>query len=84
MLRKIFGPKKGEVIGGRRKLHNEELHKLHFVTSIIKYNGQVKKDEMGMACSTNGRTEMHIEFLWETQKQRATRKKGVFRCIILN
>jgi hypothetical protein len=26
MLRRIFGPKKGEVRGGLRKLHNEELH----------------------------------------------------------
>jgi hypothetical protein len=25
MLMKIFGPKKGEVIGDWRKLHNEEL-----------------------------------------------------------
>jgi hypothetical protein len=29
-LRRIFGPKQGEVIGGSRKLHNEELHNLYF------------------------------------------------------
>jgi hypothetical protein len=28
MLRRIFGPKKEEVTGGWRKLHNEELHSL--------------------------------------------------------
>jgi hypothetical protein len=28
MLRRIFGPKRDEVMGGRRKLHNEELHNL--------------------------------------------------------
>jgi hypothetical protein len=28
MLRGIFGPKRDEVIGGWRKLHNEELHNL--------------------------------------------------------
>jgi hypothetical protein len=28
VLRRIFGPKKDEVTGGWRKLHNEELHNL--------------------------------------------------------
>jgi hypothetical protein len=26
VLRRIFGPKRDEIIGGWRKLHNEELH----------------------------------------------------------
>jgi hypothetical protein len=42
VLRRIFGPKRDEVVGGWRKLHNEELH------------DQVKEDSMGGACSTNG------------------------------
>jgi hypothetical protein len=29
MLRRIFGQKKDEFIGGWRKLHNEELHNLY-------------------------------------------------------
>jgi hypothetical protein len=29
MLRKIFGPKSDEAVGGWRKLHNEELHNLN-------------------------------------------------------
>jgi hypothetical protein len=36
VLRRIFGPKRDEVIGGRRKLHNEELHNLYFSPSIIR------------------------------------------------
>jgi hypothetical protein len=36
VLRKIFGPKRGEVIGGWRKLHNEELHNLYRSPSIIR------------------------------------------------
>jgi hypothetical protein len=28
VLRRIFGPKRDEMTGGRRKLHNEELHEL--------------------------------------------------------
>jgi hypothetical protein len=38
VLRRIFGPKRDEVTGGWRKLHND----------------QVKEDEIGGACSTNG------------------------------
>jgi hypothetical protein len=35
VLRKIFGPKRGYVTGGRRKLHNEELHALYSSPNII-------------------------------------------------
>jgi hypothetical protein len=35
-LRRIFGPKRGEVTGGWRKLHNEELHSLYSSPSIIR------------------------------------------------
>jgi hypothetical protein len=36
VLRRIFGPKRGGVTGGWRKLHNEELHNLYSSPSIIK------------------------------------------------
>jgi hypothetical protein len=36
VLRRIFGPKKDEVTGGWRKLHNEELHNLYSVPSLIR------------------------------------------------
>jgi hypothetical protein len=36
VLRKIFGPKRDEVIGGWRKLHNDELHNLYCSPSIIR------------------------------------------------
>jgi hypothetical protein len=38
VLRGIFGPKRVEVIGGWRKLHNEELHNLYCSPSIIRIN----------------------------------------------
>jgi hypothetical protein len=34
VLRRIFGPKRDEVTGGWRKLHNEELHNLYSSPSI--------------------------------------------------
>jgi hypothetical protein len=36
MLRRIFGPKKDEVTGDWRKLHNEELHNLYSSPNIIR------------------------------------------------
>jgi hypothetical protein len=36
VLRIIFGPKRDEVIGGWRKLHNEKLHNLHSSPNIIR------------------------------------------------
>jgi hypothetical protein len=36
MLRRIYGPKRDEVTGEWRKLHNEELHDLYSSPSIIR------------------------------------------------
>jgi hypothetical protein len=36
VLRRIFGPKRHEVAGGWRKLHNEELHGLYSSPSIVR------------------------------------------------
>jgi hypothetical protein len=35
-LRRIFGPKRDEVIGGWRKLHNEKLHIIYPPPRIIR------------------------------------------------
>jgi hypothetical protein len=36
VLRRIFGPKRDEVTGEWRKLHNEELHNLYSYPDIIR------------------------------------------------
>jgi hypothetical protein len=36
VLRRIFGPRRDEVTGDWKKLHNEELHNLHFSPNIIR------------------------------------------------
>jgi hypothetical protein len=36
VLRRIFGPKRDEVTGSWRKLHNKELHNLYDLPSIIR------------------------------------------------
>jgi hypothetical protein len=46
VLRRIFGPKRDEVTGGSRKLHNEELHNLYSSPSIIR---MIESRRMGLA-----------------------------------
>jgi hypothetical protein len=46
VLRRIFGPKRNEVTGGWRKLHNEELQNLYSSQSII---GIIKSRRMRWA-----------------------------------
>jgi hypothetical protein len=36
MLRRIFGLKRYEMVGGKRKLRNEELHNLYSLPNIIR------------------------------------------------
>jgi hypothetical protein len=46
VLRRIFGNKRDEVIGGWRKLHSEELHNMYSSPNIIK---QIKSRRMRWA-----------------------------------
>jgi hypothetical protein len=39
VLRRIFGPRRDEVTGGWRKLHNDELHSVYSSSSIIRDGG---------------------------------------------
>jgi hypothetical protein len=36
VLRRIVGPKRAEVMGGWRKLHKEEIHKLYSSQNVIR------------------------------------------------
>jgi hypothetical protein len=57
VLRRIFGLKKDEVIGGLRKPHN-----LYSLPSIIR---MIKSRRMIW-----GRSGMHIDYWWESQTKR--------------
>jgi hypothetical protein len=59
VLRGIFGPKRDEVTGGCRKLHNEELRDLYSSPSIIRL---IKSRGV---CSTNGEKRKEYRLLVE-------------------
>jgi hypothetical protein len=78
VLRRIFGPKRDEVTGGWRKLHNEELHNLYSSPCIIR---MMKWAEH---VARTGRRGVYIGYRWEKQKERDRWKdQGVGGWIIL-
>jgi hypothetical protein len=69
VLMKLFGPKRDEVTGEWRKLHNEELRDLYSSPSIIRI---IKSRRMGWAghVARMGRREPLIDYWWESQRER--------------
>jgi hypothetical protein len=65
VLRRIFGPKKDEVTGGWRKLHDEELHGLYSSPSIVRV---IKARRMRLAghVARMGDEGCTQHFGWET------------------
>jgi len=59
VLRRIFGPKRDEVTGEWRKLHNEELNDLCCSPNTV--SDKIKKNEMGRACGTYGGGERRVQ-----------------------
>ena len=53
VLRRIFGPRRGEVTGEWRRLHNEELNDLYCSPNIVRVI-KSRKNGMGWACGAYG------------------------------
>jgi hypothetical protein len=59
VLGRIFGPKRDEVTGEWRKLHNGELCNLYSSPDIVR---QIKaRRKVGGACGTHGRGEKRVQ-----------------------
>jgi hypothetical protein len=67
VLRRIFGPKRNDVTGEWRKLHNEELPNLYSTPNIIK---QMKSRRMRWAGHVARTGKKCTRFWWESQKER--------------
>jgi hypothetical protein len=73
VLRRIFGPKRDEVTGGWRKLHNEERHNVYSTPSIIR---KIKSRMMRCAGHVaQMRREIYTGYWWESQKEKETNRK---------
>jgi hypothetical protein len=72
VLRRIFGPKRDEVTGEWRKLHNEELRDLYSSPSIIRIIKSRRMRWAGHVAYT--RTGMLTEFWWK--KPEGKRQSG--------
>jgi hypothetical protein len=68
VLRRIFGPKRDEVAGDWRKLHNEELHNMYSSPStsrIIK----TRRMSWGKHVARMGRRGMHVGYWWGSHNE---------------
>ena len=65
VLRRILGPKRDEVTGKWRRLHNEELSGLYFSPNIV----QVIKSRWVGHVARMARAEVSTGFWWETLRE---------------
>jgi len=65
VLRKIYGPKRDEMTGEWRRLHNEELHGLYDSPDITKTN-EIATTKVGRPCSSDrGKTKLIFYTGWK-------------------
>jgi hypothetical protein len=65
VLRRIFGPKRDEVTGGWRKLHNEDLHGLYPSASIVRVIKARRMRWAGYVARMGGVEKCIQHFGWE-------------------
>jgi hypothetical protein len=66
---RIYGLKRVEVTGRRRRLHNEELHDLYASPTLFGRSNQSQSDGQGRWHLWE-REDVHIEFWWRDLKGR--------------
>jgi hypothetical protein len=69
VLRRIFGPKRDEVTGEWRKLHNEDLRDLYSSPSIIRIIKPRRMRWAGHIARMGEKRNTH-RLLWESQRKR--------------
>jgi hypothetical protein len=80
VLRRIYGPKRDEMTGGWKTLHNEELHSLYSSSNVIRI---IKTSRM--RCSEHvARMEKRAAYSILVGKPEGERPRGRPRCRWLN
>ena len=75
VLRRIFGPKRDEVTGKWRKLHNEELDDLYSSPNIIRV---IKLRRWAGHVARMGRGEAYTVFWWGNLREETTWKTQAY------
>jgi hypothetical protein len=70
VLRRTFGPKRDEVKGGWRKLHNEKLHNVYSSPCIIRMKNSRRMKWAGHGARIGEKRNAYIGYWWESQKER--------------
>jgi hypothetical protein len=70
VLRRIFGPKRDEVTGEWRKLHNEELCDLYSSPSIIRIIKSKRMRWAGHVARMGRIGGTRIDYSWKSQRER--------------
>ena len=70
MTRRIFGPKRDEVKGECRKLHNEEINYPYSSPNIIQVIKSRRMRWEGHVACVGARGEVHTGFWWENLRKR--------------
>jgi hypothetical protein len=73
VLRRIFGPKRDGVMGGWRKLHNEDLRHLYSSASTIRMN-KSRSTRWARYVARMGRRGMHIGYCGKARGRETIRK----------
>jgi hypothetical protein len=74
VLRRLFGPKRGEETWGWRKLHDEDLHNLYSSPNIIRII-KLRKMRWAGNVARMGRRGMHIAYLWKARRKETARTR---------
>ena len=81
-LRRIFGPKRDELTGEWRKLHNEKLNDLYSSPNNV-WGDNIEKNEMGGACSAFVGEERRIQGLGAEAWGKESHGRSRRRCRII-
>jgi len=83
VLRRVFGPKRDEVKGKWRKLHNEELNDLYCSPNIVRLIKSRRMRWAGHVARMGERRGVYRDLVWKPEGRDQLGEQGIDRKIIL-